>query len=160
MTSIFRLMLAGAIAFSCFLFGLSFSGVNANYASPTSRASLTFNDRIAVEDVDRYVEAIYASDLFPASRLRSMLNGEMETPDTADGLAAALSDPSLSAFVKRENVWRIHLYAGFNGTRVREIGDQLSDGWIIQDIEPTAVLLKKDQEARRIEVFQVEPGAE
>ena len=74
-----------------------------------------------------------------------------------DELEQSLRDPSLSAFVKREDAWRIILYGVGEGAQTREIGDQLSDGWVIQNIDSTSVLLIKGEQSRRIEVFKAEP---
>lgn len=157
MTSKFRFL----ISVLCALLALSGGWLLASPAQLDnqilSRSSLTLPERMAVEDIDRYVQLIYGSSLFPNAQLREELQG---LPDTADGLAEALADPSMSLLIKREDVWRIHLYDGYEGTRIRQIGDQLSDGWIIQEIHPTDVLLEKGDEQRRIEVFQAESEAE
>ncbi|OAB56165.1 hypothetical protein AY599_28075 [Leptolyngbya valderiana BDU 20041] len=109
-------------------------------------------------DIEAHVTAILNSGLFPEAR-RVVGSGEPQA-GTAEALAEALQDPSLSALVKRGGEWRIHLYAGYEGPSVRAVGDQLVDGWAIETIEPTAVVLARDDEVRRIEVFRAEPDTQ
>jgi len=140
----------------CLLAGWIWAVPQNSDATVQGRRGVMVSEPLEIDDIDRYVLAIHATDLFPNARLRDELQAENMGTDTAEGLAQALTDPSLSALVKREDVWRIHLYAGFEGVHVREVNDQLSDGWTIQTIEPTAVLLEKDGEVRRIDVFEAE----
>ncbi|WP_022700443.1 hypothetical protein [Oceanicaulis alexandrii] len=162
MTSRFRLFAAAIAACLALLAGL-FNGVATNGQAPSGRnTGLNTPQLAASDDVDRYVQSIYQSDLFPNARLRPDDDGA-ETANAAQTLAEleqSLNDPSLSALVKREDVWRIFLYGDDEGAQVREIGDQLADGWIIQNIDSTSVLLIKGEQSRRIEVFKAEPDTQ
>ena len=162
MTSRFRLFAAAIAACLALLAGL-FNGVATNGQAPSGRnTGLNTPQLAASDDVDRYVQSIYQSDLFPNARLRPDGDGA-ETANAAQTLAEleqSLNDPSLSALVKREDVWRIFLYGDDEGAQVREIGDQLADGWIIQNIDSTSVLLIKGEQSRRIEVFKAEPDTQ
>lgn len=162
MTSRFRLFAAAIAACLALLAGL-FNGVATNGQAPSGRnTGLNTQQLAASDDVDRYVQSIYQSDLFPNARLRPDDDGA-ETANAAQTLAEleqSLNDPSLSALVKREDVWRIFLYGDDERAQVREIGDQLADGWIIQNIDSTSVLLIKGEQSRRIEVFKAEPDTQ
>lgn len=162
MTSRFRFLAAAFAACLALLAGL-LNGVATNGPAPSGRnTGLNTPQLAASDDVDRYVQSIFQSDLFPNARLRGGDDGA-ETSGAAQTLAElerSLNDPSLSALVKREDVWRIFLYGDGEGAQVREIGDQLADGWIIQTIDSTSVLLIKGEQSRRIEVFKAEPDTQ
>lgn len=111
-------------------------------------------------DIESHVAAIARSGLFPEARTVTTTERGPASPETAEALEDALRDPSLSALVKRGQQWHIHLYAGYEGRNVREAGDQLSGGWVIETIEPASVLLSRGGETRRIEVFRVEPATQ
>ncbi|WP_439635699.1 hypothetical protein [Oceanicaulis sp.] len=162
MTSRFRLLAAALAACLALLAGV-LNGVDQNGPAPSGRSSgLNTPQLAASDDIDRFVHVIDRSDLFPDARLR-MTDVETEpsgAAQTLEQLEQSLNDPSLSALVKREDVWRIFLYGDGEGAQVREIGDQLADGWIIQNIDSTSVLLIKGEQSRRIEVFKAEPDTQ
>ena len=162
MTSRFRLFLAGLAALIALAAGV-LNGISNPEAPPAGRRNgLIIPQLAASEDIDRYVQSVFASDLFPEVELR-VDTGEAPSadgPQTVEELEQSLRDPSLSAFVKREDAWRIILYGVGEGAQTREIGDQLSDGWIIQNIDSTSVLLVKGEQSRRIEVFKAEPDTQ
>lgn len=162
MTSRFRLFFAGFAALLALAAGL-LNGVAGPEESPAGRRNgLIIPQLAASEDIDRYVRAVFASDLFPEVELRvddteaSISDG----PQTVEAFEQSLRDPSLSAFVKREDAWRIILYGVGEGAQTREVGDQLSDGWVIQNIESTSVLLVRGEQSRRIQVFKAEPDTQ
>lgn len=162
MTSSFRLLAAAALCVIALLAGWVSGAPNALGGALSGGGSAAPISRTADSDIAGYVNAILESGLFPDARRVADLDsqtGEAQ-PGTADALAEALQDPSLSALVKRGEEWRIHLYAGYAGASLRRVGDQLSDGWVIEAIEPTAVVLKREDEARRIEVFSAEPDTQ
>ena len=162
MTSRFRLLFAMIASVLALAIGL-LSGAPQQDAPTTGRRSgLIIPQMAGSEDIDRYVQAVFASNLFPAVELRSDTDETTADngPQTVEQLEASLRDPSLSAFVKREDAWRIILYGVGEGAQVREVGDQLSDGWIIQHIDSTSVLLVKGEQSRRIEVFKAEPDTQ
>lgn len=162
MTSRFRLLAAALAACFALLAG-ALNGVDQNGPAPSGRSTgLNAPQLAASDDIDRYVQSIYESDLFPNARLRSNTVDNMQSggAGTIEELEQSLTDPSLSALVKREDVWRIFLYGDGEGAQVREIGDQLADGWIIQGIDSTSVLLIKGEQSRRIEVFKAEPDTQ
>lgn len=162
MTSRFRL-LAAALAACLALLGGLMNGVTDSGPAPSGRTSGLHTPQLAgSDDIDRYVQSIFESDLFPNARLRPNTadNVQSGVAGTIEELEQSLTDPSLSAFVKREDVWRIFLYGDGEGAQVREIGDQLADGWIIQNIDSTSVLLIKGEQSRRIEVFKAEPDTQ
>lgn len=160
MTSRFRLLLASLAALIALAAGL-LTGLANPEAPPSGRRNGLINPQLAgSEDIDRYVQAVFASNLFPEVELRTddgANTASTDGPQTVDELEQSLRDPSLSAFVKREDAWRIILYGVGEGAQTREIGDQLSDGWVIQNIDSTSVLLIKGEQSRRIEVFKAEP---
>ena len=126
------------------------------------RSGLVIPRLAATEDVDRYAQVIFDQNLFPDASLRLETPRE-DTPgaaQTADEFERSVRDPSLSAFVKREDAWRIILYGVGEGAQIREIGDQLADGWVIQNIDATSVLLTNGEDSRRIEVFKAEPDTQ
>ncbi|HCR67308.1 SctD/MshK family protein [Oceanicaulis sp. UBA2681] len=162
MTSRLRLLMAGFAAVAALLFGWLNGVSNSGDAPEGRRSGLTVPQLAAAEDIDRAVRAIYESNLFPNAHLRQE-NGEGDgtgAPQTVEELEQSLRDPSLSALVKREDVWRIFLYGDNEGAQVREVGDQLADGWIIQDITSTSVLLQKGEQTRLIETFKAEPDTQ
>lgn len=162
MTSRLRLLMAGFAAIAALLIGWM-NGVSTLDDAPAGRRSgLSAPQLAAAEDIDRYVSAIYESDLFPNAQLRRENGGEGQTgaTQTIEELEQSLRDPSLSALVKREDVWRIFLYGDNEGSQQREVGDQLADGWIIQDITSTSVLLQKGEQTRLIETFKAEPDTQ
>lgn len=125
----------------------------------TSRStrSLEVSPILAASDVDAYVNDIIASNLFPNARTRDQLSADGEET-SADDLASALGDPNLSALISIDGEWQILLYGDYEGSVTRKIGDQLSDGWSITSIEPTVVMLTKDNDQREIRVFELEPS--
>lgn len=162
MTSRFRVLFAAFAALLALVAGVV-NGMSDPEGPPMGRRNgLIIPQLAASEDIDRYVEAIFASDLFPEVELRvdAPEAGTTDGPQTVEEFEQSLQDPSLSAFVKREDAWRIILYGVGEGAQTREVGDQLSDGWIIQDIESTSVLLVRGEQSRRIEVFKAEPGTQ
>ncbi len=124
MTSRFRLFAAAIAACLALLAGL-FNGVATNGQAPSGRSTgLNTPQLAASDDIDRYVQVIDQSALFPDARLRE---ADVETEpsgaaQTLEELEQSLNDPSLSALVKREDVWRIFLYGDDEGAQVREIG--------------------------------------
>ena len=162
MTSRFRLLIASATACLALILGW-FTNTSRQDAPPESRRNgLVVPQLAAADDIDRYVRAVFASELFPDAALRQDEN-ELSGADgmqTADQFEQSLRDPSLSAFVKREDAWMIILYGVGEGAQTREVGDQLADGWIIQNIDSTSVLLTNGEDSRRIEVFKAEPDTQ
>lgn len=162
MTSRFRIWLAALICVMALLSGLvgkAFSPAE----TPSGRLGRVSIPQLSeAEDIDRFAQAILESELFPNLQLRPegadavLSNG----PQTVEELAQSLQDPSLSAFVKRGDVWSIILYGVAAGSETREVGSQLADGWIIQSITSTSVELSKGGETRLIEVFKAEPDTE
>ncbi|WP_440958851.1 hypothetical protein ACFELO_01715 [Oceanicaulis sp. LC35] len=162
MTSRLRLMLAAAAALIALLAGWM-SGIASDDAPPAGRRNGLVTPQLAAsDDIDRYVRAVFDSNLFPEVELRSDTQAEPspDGPQTVEELEQSLRDPSLSAFVKRGDAWRIILYGVGEGAQLREVGDQLSDGWVIQNIDSTSVLLVKGEQSRRIEVFMAEPDTQ
>jgi hypothetical protein len=161
MTSHFRLVMAVIISASALLTGWLRATPSIDTVSAASVRDWQGIQQSNFEDVDRLVERILQSDLFPDARLLDDLEpSSSQSTDTAEGLAAALGDPSLTALVRRGDVWRIYLYGAFEGAQVREVGDQLADGWLIVSIEPTVVTLERGAESRRIDVFDAERHSE
>ena len=162
MTSRFRLLLAAIFSALAIMTGWV-TGFSSQEEPPAGRRSgLAIPVLAATEDVDRYAQAIFASDLFPNASLR-VEGGDgvgQSGEQNVEEFERSLHDPSLSAFVKREDAWRIILYGVGEGAQVREVGDQLSDGWVIQGIDSTSVLLMKGEQTRRIEVFKAEPDTQ
>lgn len=162
MTSRFRLILASLAALLALISGWISSRPSQDEPAVGRRNGIQVPQLAAIDDIDRYVEAIFNSDLFPDANLR--VDGEadsnMDGAQTADEFEQHLRDPALSALVKREDEWSIILYGIGEGALTREIGDQLSDGWIIQNIDSTSVLLTNGEESRRIEVFKAEPDTQ
>ncbi|WP_306017368.1 hypothetical protein [Oceanicaulis sp. MMSF_3324] len=162
MTARFRFWLA-AIACLVALFSGWLTSVSQNDTPPTGRrAGLAIPQLTASTDIDRYVQAVFDSNLFPDVELREDATAATAAggPQTVEELEQSLRDPSLSALVKREDAWRIILYGVREGAQMREVGDQLSDGWVIQNIDSTTVLLIKGEQTRRIEVFKAEPDTQ
>ena len=161
MTSRLRILIACVVAILAALWGWVTSTDTDESLPISGRGDIALYETDQVEDIDRYVEAIIRSNVFPVAQLHAdMDQTESSLTNTAEGLATALADPSLSALIRRGDVWRIHLYAGFEGAQTREVGDQLSDGWIIQAIDATTVLLQRDTDTRLIEVFEAEPDTQ
>jgi len=162
MTSRFRLLLASALAIFALMLGWFTSLSSQDAPTQGRRSGLVAPQLAATDDIDRFVEAVFNSELFPNANLRQdgADGSGSDGPQTADEFAQQLQDPSLSAFVKREDAWRIILYGVGEGAQTREVGDQLADGWIIQNIDSTSVLLTKGEESRRIEVFKAEPDTQ
>jgi hypothetical protein len=161
MTSQFRFFAALAISAVALLGGWFAASSTPDAAPAPSTREWRVTQQGDAEDIDRFVQQILQSDLFPEARLRDELEPASAPPiDTAEGLAAALGDPSLTALVRRGDVWRIHLYGAFEGSQVREVGDQLADGWLIVAIEPAAVILERGEDSRRIDVFEAEQHTE
>lgn len=108
------------------------------------------------EAIDAYVARVAASGLFPEAALRAEPGPEAAEAvnlNTVDGLAEAMANPELAAVVREGSVWRIHFDAGAEGTVRRVVGDRLDDGWTIAEIGPTTIMLTRDGERRRIDVF-------
>lgn len=162
MTSRFRLMFA--LAAACLALALGWFTNSAGQDTPPEgrRNGLVIPQLAAADDIDRYVQSVFASGLFPDASLRQDDNA-MPSSDgiqTAEQFEQSLRDPSLSAFVKRQDAWLIILYGIDEGAQTREVGDQLSDGWIIENIDSTSVLLTNGEASRRIEVFKAEPDTQ
>ena len=159
MTSRFRLFTAGLVALLALLAGWLNGVVRDDSPISGRMGALEAPLVAATEDVDRYVLAIHSSDLFPEAQLRQAPStpAEAAAAETLEQLAESLSDPGLSALVKRGDVWRIFLYGQGEGAQVREVGDQLADGWTIQAIDSTSVTLIRGDQSRRIEAFKAEP---
>ena len=162
MTSRFRLLLASAAAVLALMLGWVSSFSGQEFAPEGRRGGLVVPQLAATDDIDRYVEAVFSSDLFPDASLRDDRSDRAgaDGAQTAEEFEQSLRDPSLSAFVKREDAWRIILYGVGEGAQTREVGDQLADGWIIQNIDSTSVLLTNGEDSRRIEVFKAEPDTQ
>ena len=162
MTSQFRLMLAALTCLVALILGWLNSTLQQDAPPAGRRGGVAIPQLAASEDIDRFVQAILASNLFPNVRMPEVSAGLSSEggPQTLEELEQSLQDPSLSAFVKREDVWRIILYGVGEGNQTREVGSQLSDGWIIQNIDSTSVLLVKGDETRLIEAFKAEPDTE
>ena len=128
-------------------------------ASRTSRTQ-TFEDLHSVDHIDALVNAITASSLFPNAQNREQLGIDEAGALSAEALERALADPNLSALVSTDGVWRIFLYAMGEDSVVREVGDELADGWVIELIGPTVVRLTKDNDQREIRVFELETTEE
>ena len=162
MTARFRFWLAAIACLVALLTGWM-SSISQDDAPPAGRRSgLAIPQLMASNDIDRYVQAVFDSNLFPDVELREEEPTGVAAggPQTVEELEQSLQDPSLSAFVKREDAWRIILYGVGEGAQTREVGDQLSDGWVIQNIDSTTVLLIKGEQTRRIEVFKAEPDTQ
>ena len=160
MTSRFRLLFMACASLLALLAGLFTGAIRTQEAPEGRRIGLSTPQLANAEDIDRYVEAIYRSNLFPDAQLRSDAPANPGEAQTLEELQESLSDPSLSALVKWEDVWRIYLYDADGGIRMHHIGDQLADGWLIQNIDSTSVLLTKGEQSRRIEVFKAEPDTQ
>jgi hypothetical protein len=161
MTSRFRLLAAACAAVLALILGWITALPRSDDGPQGRRTGFSAPQVTGSEDVDRYVQEIFSSELFPAAQLRDeTLREEESGPLTMQELEETLRDPSLSAFVKRGDAWSIILYGVGEGAQTREVGDQLADGWIIQNIDATWVLLTKGEESRRIEVFKAEPDTQ
>lgn len=160
MTSRFRLIVMACASIIALLSGLLTGAIRTNDAPQGRRVGLDTPQFARAEDIDRYVEAIYDSNLFPNVQLRNDAPENAAVTQTLEELQQSLSDPSLSALVKRGDVWRIFLYDADGGIRMHDIGDQLADGWLIQNIDSTTVLLIKGEQSRRIEAFKAEPDTQ
>lgn len=152
MTAGARLVAALAICALGLVFGWASGGTGGLSALASGPRAWTPTAIAAPSDIDSYVQRIAVSGLFPDAELRRA--GESGAPpETAAELARALTEPTLSAFVRRGDVWRIHIHGDNTQSRIYAEDDQLSDGWTIGRIEPTLVILRRDGESRRLEAF-------
>lgn len=162
MTSQFRLMLATLACVIALAMGWLNSTLQDDTPPAGRRGGMATPQLAASEDIDRFVQAILTSNLFPNAQLPETTADRRSSsgPQTVEELEQSLQDPSLSAFVKRGDAWSIILYGVGEGNQTREVGSQLSDGWIIQTIDLTSVQLVKGDETRFIEAFKAEPDTE
>jgi hypothetical protein len=150
MTSKARLAAAICLSAIALVFGWLSPGSGSRDIVETSARAWSPHLSVEAEDIDNYVTRVAAAGLFPRASLR-MPGAPVET---AEGLAQALQTPNLSALVRRGDTWRIYIYDDGNDTLVFRQGDQLSDGWSIASIAPTQVILRRDEETRRLDAFR------
>lgn len=152
MTSTVRLTAALALTAMALLLGWLAGGSNdANDIAPSNR-DWSPRPSLEAEDIDSYVMRVAEAGLFPRAALR--VEATIPSGDSADDLARALYTPTLSAFVRRGETWRIHVYNDEKDALIFKEGDQLSDGWLIVTITPTQVALERDAEIRTLEAFR------
>lgn len=152
MTSTVRLAAALAITALALLWGWFSGGSDASSDIAPSNRAWTPRPSVEAEDIDSYVARVAEAGLFPRATLRAEATTGLD--DSAENLARALYTPNLSAFVRRGETWRIHVYDDERDALIFQEGDRLSDGWLIDSIAPTHVVLRRDAETRTLEAFR------
>lgn len=155
MTSRARLLTALLIAGLTAILGWVSSGAENNSALEPAQNSWAPVSPTGAEDIDTFARRVIGLGLFPGAQLRVDENENAESmPDTIEGLAEAISSPDMSALVQRNDSWRLHIFGrADNQPEIKQVGDMLADGWIITDIAPTRVILRRGEEERHLEAF-------
>lgn len=157
--SLARLAAAGLIAAAAGLAGLAIAPRTAPAATLANSASAGGPAPVLQSDISALSARLRASGLFPAAiPLQETEDGDPETAAAilaaqSNGEAARIVAPPITALVREDRVWRLHA-GGVITERDRLIeGDVLYDGWRIEEIGASHVVLRRGDETHSIYVF-------
>jgi len=157
--SLARLAAAGLIAAAAGLAGLAIAPRTTPAVTLSTSASAGGPGQVLQSDISALSARLRASGLFPAAiPLQEAGESNPET-DAAilaaqgNGESARIVAPPITALVREDRVWRLHA-GGVITERERLIeGDMLYDGWRIDEIGASHVVLRRGDETHLIYVF-------
>lgn len=157
--SLARLAAAGLIAAAAGLAGLAIAPRTAPAATLSASASAGGPGPVLQSDISALSARLRATGLFPAAI--PLQDAEESDSESAAAILAAQGDsenarivaPPITALVREDRVWR--LYAGGVITERERLieGDMLYDGWRIDEIGASHVVLRRGDETYSINVF-------
>ena len=146
-----RLAAAGLTALAVGVVGLfAAPPTGPDQPGPTA-ARVDGPEPLRASDIIALSARLQATGLFPAA----IALPDADTPGDPDGTPEAVeSQPPISALVREGGVWRLHAGGTLTERTRLTVGDELFDGWRVQEISATRVLLQRDDESRSIDVFE------
>lgn len=157
--SLARLAAAGLIAAAAGLAGLAIAPRTAPTATLANSASAGGPAPVLQSDISALSGRLRASGLFPDA-IPLQEAGESDPASESailaaqnNGESARIVAPPITALVREDRVWRLHA-GGVITERDRLIeGDVLYDGWRIEEIGASHVVLRRGDETHSIYVF-------
>lgn len=149
-----RFVAAGGLALAAGLVGLVTSP-RTGPAEPAPSASVVEGPRpLRASDISALSARLLATGLFPAATALPSAN----TPQQASAGTGELAvvQPPIAALVREGGVWRLHAGGTMTGMSRLVVGDELFDGWRVEEISATRIVLERDGEIRSVDLF-VEP---
>ncbi|WP_420434344.1 SctD/MshK family protein [Hyphobacterium sp.] len=154
-----RVATAGLIAAAAGLAGLAVAPNTASspVLSPSSAAGGP--EPLVPSDISALSARLRATGLFPAAiPLADAIASNPEAAaaalgDQAEGANAAIPRPPIIALVREDGVWRIHAGGVITERERLIVGDELYDGWRIDEIGASQVILRRGDEVYPIYVF-------
>lgn len=154
-----RLWAAGGAAVLAGVAGLALSTHSAPTSRLTAAGGIGGPEPVNPDDISALSARLRATGLFPAAiPLEDTLASDPTSVAShlttlPGGEAAVAIAPPIVALVREDGVWRIHA-GGVITERARlNVGDELYDGWRIEEIGATQVLLRRGDEVFPIDVF-------
>lgn len=153
-----RVATAGLIAATAGLAGLAVApgATPSAVLSPSSAAGGP--EPLVPSDISALSARLRATGLFPAAiPLAEAIAGSPDAAaalgDQAESGSAAIPRPPIIALVREDGVWRIHAGGVITERERLIVGDELYDGWRIDEIGASQVILRRGDEVYPIYVF-------
>lgn len=118
---------------------------------------------VVASDISALSARLRATGLFPAAI--ALHHDGAGGPD-ADGAASGdagqgdilpAAAPPITALVREDRVWRLHAGGAITERTRLVAGDELFDGWRVEEISATRIVIRRGGEVRAIDVFDA-PG--
>ncbi len=152
MTSIagLRFIAAGGLALAAGLVGAATSP-RTGPVPPVPSASIVEGPRpLRASDISTLSARLQATGLFPAAIA-------LPAPEAVGQMSAEIAEPvavqpPIAALVREGGVWRLHAGGPATGVSRLIVGDELFDGWRVEAITATRIILARDGEIREVDV--------